>query len=90
MTMSNLFQRVPAQVLSNVLNSVNMLKDNLQASSSVSNLSGLSELRLQLEMLQDSVLTAVSTPAPPVNLIYPECPYCMEELQPPAKIYQAS
>eukprot|EP00092_Neocalanus_flemingeri_P002700 GFUD01002890.1.p1 GENE.GFUD01002890.1~~GFUD01002890.1.p1 ORF type:complete len:477 (-),score=135.67 GFUD01002890.1:299-1729(-) len=71
-----------------VLQSVTSLKDHLQASSSTSNPTGFAEVQFQLEMLQDSVLNAVSTPATPVNVIYPECPYCMEELQPPAKIFQ--
>eukprot|EP00092_Neocalanus_flemingeri_P021514 GFUD01023332.1.p1 GENE.GFUD01023332.1~~GFUD01023332.1.p1 ORF type:complete len:288 (+),score=100.21 GFUD01023332.1:621-1484(+) len=71
-----------------VLQAVTSLKDHLQASSSTSNPTGFAEVQFQLEMLQDSVLNAVSTPATPVNVIYPECPYCMEELQPPAKIFQ--
>jgi len=64
------------------------LKDNVQSTSSNSTRSAISELQVQLEMLQDSVLSAVSTPARQAKPSYPECPYCMEELEPPAKIYQ--
>eukprot|EP00092_Neocalanus_flemingeri_P018259 GFUD01019760.1.p1 GENE.GFUD01019760.1~~GFUD01019760.1.p1 ORF type:complete len:483 (-),score=162.43 GFUD01019760.1:322-1770(-) len=85
---TNITNTVTSGFKQDIIQSVTSLKDHLQASSSTSNPSGFAEVQFQLEMLQDSVLTAVSTPAAPVNLIYPECPYCMEELQPPAKIFQ--
>jgi len=72
-----------------IINSVVSLKDSLAGSSSTrSSLSAISEIQLQLEMLQDSVLTAVSSPPTVAMPSYPECPYCMEELVPPAKILQ--
>jgi len=71
-----------------IMNSVFWLKDSLGAGSSSPNLSAISEVKLQLEMLQDSVLTAVSSPPPVHKPAYPECPYCMEELAPPAQILQ--
>jgi len=71
-----------------IMNSVFWLKDSLGAGSSSPNLSAISEVKLQLEMLQDSVLTAVSFPPPVHKPPYPECPYCMEELAPPAQILQ--
>jgi len=72
-----------------IINSVVSLKDGLVGStSSRANLSAISEIQLQLEMLQDSVLTAVSSPPSVAMPSYPECPYCMEELVPPAKILQ--
>merc|ERR1712192_40351 len=72
-----------------IISSVVSLKDSLAGSSSPrSSLSAISEIQLQLEMLQDSVLTAVSSPPTAARPSYPECPYCMEELVPPAKILQ--
>jgi len=56
--------------------------------SDANTLSAISEVKLQLEMLQDSVLAAVSSPPPPHRAVYPECPYCMEEFIPPAEILQ--
>jgi len=76
------------EIKQEIMNSVLWLKDSLGASSSSPNLSAISEVKLQLEMLQDSVLTAVSSPPPVHKPAYPECPYCMEELAPPAQILQ--
>ena len=74
-----------------IINSEVSLKDSLVGStSSRSNLSAISEIQLQLEMLQDSVLTVVSSPPSIAMPSYPECPYCMEDLVPPAKILQVS
>ena len=71
-----------------IINSVYSLKDSFGGTSARSNLSEISEVKLQLEMLQDSVLTAISSPSTVAMPSYPECPYCMEELLPPAKILQ--
>jgi len=70
---------------------INCIRDNSQASSSGgSNFRAINDLQTQLEMLQDSVLTAVSTPPAPALPVYPECPVCFERLAPPAKIYQCT
>jgi len=64
------------------------LKAETKRSHEVKTLDAISEVKGQLEMLQDSVLTAVSSPPPVFRPVYPECPICEEEFSPTAQIFQ--
>jgi len=64
------------------------LKAETKRSDEVKTLDAISEVKGQLEMLQDSVLTAVSSPPPVFRPVYPECPICEEEFSPTAQIFQ--
>merc|ERR1711864_5135 len=47
------------------------------------------QLQSQVETLQDCVLTrGAGADSRPSSVKAPECPYCMEELRPPAAIFQ--
>jgi len=64
------------------------LKAETKSSDEVKTLDAISEVKVQLEMLQDSVLTAVSSPPPLFKPAYPDCPICEEEFSPTAQIFQ--
>merc|ERR1712142_794365 len=70
-----------------LLQSVNSLNTSIGAQSKLllaepKTLTAISEVKLQLEMLQDSVLSVVSSPARVLKPANPECPYCMEDFLP--------
>lgn len=80
------------QTKEEILHTLGSMETSLGAEFRVSNeaksLAAISEVKLQLEMLQDSVLTAVSSPPPVLQPVYPMCPYCMEDFSPSAPIFQ--
>ena len=78
------------QTKEEILHAVGFLKTSLGGGEESKSLAAISQVQLQLEMLQDSVLTAVSSPPPVFKPVYPECPYCMEEFSPPAQILQVT
>jgi len=81
--------------LDDILDTMGSMKTSLGAefsrvSSEAKSLAAISDVKLQLEMLQDSVLTAVSSPPPVFQPVYPECPYCMEDFSPTDHIFQCT
>jgi len=76
-----------------LLQSVDTLDTSIGAQSKLllaepKTLTAISEVKLQLEMLQDSVLSVVSSPARGLKPANPECPYCMEDFLPSSQILQ--
>jgi len=80
------------QAKDEILHAVGSIHTSLKAETKrfdeVKTLDAISEVKVQLEMLQDSVLTAVSSPPPVFRPVYPECPICEEKFSPTAEIFQ--